>query len=154
MLVPTFPFVLQKLCFSCKVRTDIKKPFKQLKIGKTNKSAYLIWNVPYMTIGGDTFISNMMKRCGFINMFQHETRYPTVTMEQLNEMGCELLLLSSEPFPFQQKHIDQIQPLLPKTKVILCDGEMFSWYGSRLIEAAEYFQKMIKVVNGHEEQNK
>ena len=32
MLVPTFPFVLQKLCLSCKVRTDIKKPFKQLKI--------------------------------------------------------------------------------------------------------------------------
>ena len=122
--------------------------FQHLNISLTYKSAYLIWNEPYMTIGGDTFISDMMSRCGFVNMFQHESRYPTVTIEQLNRMDCELLLLSSEPFPFQQKHIELLQPLLPKTKIILADGEMFSWYGSRLIKAAEYFSKMINELNG------
>ena len=101
-----------------------------------------------MTIGGDTFISDMMNRCGFVNMFLHESRYPTVTIDQLNEMDCELLLLSSEPFPFQQKHIELLQSLLPKTKIKLADGEMFSWYGSRLLKAVEYFSKMINELNG------
>lgn len=126
---------------------QIVHSFQQLNIGLTYKSAYLIWNEPFMTIGGDTFISDMMNRCGFVNMFLHESRYPTVTIDQLNEMDCELLLLSSEPFPFQQKHIELLQSLLPKTKIKLADGEMFSWYGSRLIKAVEYFQKIINQVN-------
>ncbi len=126
---------------------QIEASFGQLKPAKTIKATYLIWNDPYMTIGCDTFISEMMNRCGFENMFQKQSRYPTVTMDQLNELGCELLLLSSEPFPFQQKHLDAIRPLLPKTKIILADGEMFSWYGSRLLKAVDYFRQLTETIN-------
>jgi hypothetical protein len=84
----------------------------------------------------------MMQYAGFENIFQNKTRYPEITIDELNEIGCEILLLSSEPFPFQQKHIDELQPLLPNTKIILVDGEYFSWYGSRLIHAPNYFLQL------------
>ena len=111
------------------------------------RSAYFIWNNPYMTIGGDTFINDMMKRCGLKNIFEDEKRYPEVSIEQLKKMDCTLILLSSEPFPFAEKHIAELQVELPGVKILLADGEMFSWYGSRLLEAATYFKELIKVVS-------
>lgn len=108
------------------------------------KTGYLIWRNPYMTIGSDTFIHDMLARCGFQNIFGHSTRYPTVDIWQLSH--CDLLLLSSEPFPFQQKHIDELQPHLPNTKIILVDGEMFSWYGSRLLHAPAYFTGLLQSI--------
>ncbi|HEY0040282.1 MAG TPA: cobalamin-binding protein, partial [Flavisolibacter sp.] len=60
----------------------------------------------------------------------------------MQNAACELLLLSSEPYPFKQKHIEELQQQLPKTKVVLVDGEMFSWYGSRLQKAPAYFQTL------------
>ena len=94
-----------------------------------------------MTIGGDTFISNMLFHAGFKNLFENQTRYPEVTIEQLRN-SCQILLLSSEPFPFKQKHVEELQPLLPNVKIFLVDGEMFSWYGSRLLKAPAYFQQL------------
>jgi ABC-type Fe3+-hydroxamate transport system substrate-binding protein len=102
----------------------------------------LIWKDPYMTIGGDTFINDMLNHAGFENIFAHQTRYPETSIEHLRIANCQLLLLSSEPFPFRQKHIDELQKELPATKVILVDGEMFSWYGSRLSKAPAYFLQL------------
>ena len=105
-------------------------------------AAYLIWQNPYMTIGGDTFINSMLEAAGFNNIFADKKRYPEITIEVLNAAGCNLLFLSSEPFPFQQKHIDELQQQLPQTKIVLVDGELFSWYGSRMLKAAGYFKKL------------
>ena len=99
-----------------------------------------------MTVGGNTFIDSMMKIAGFENVFNQYRRYPQVTIEELQSLHCELLLLSSEPFPFKQKHIKELQSFFPDTKIILVDGEMFSWYGSRLLLVAEYFQKLRKTI--------
>ena len=107
---------------------------------------YLIWQKPYMTVGGDTFIHSMMETAAFKNMFADKSRYPEITIDDLRIINCELLLLSSEPFPFKQKHIDELQPLLPNTKILLVDGEMFSWYGSRLLYAADYFRQLRKML--------
>ena len=96
-----------------------------------------------MTIGGDTFISNMMEAAGLKNIFQHQSRYPEITLPQLKTVNCELILLSSEPYPFKQKHIDEIQKELPGSHIMLVDGEMFSWYGSRLLFAPGYFTELI-----------
>ena len=111
------------------------------------RACYLIWRKPYMTVGGDTFINDMIERCGFENAFKNYTRYPEVSMLQLSTLNCQLLLLSSEPYPFKQKHIYELQPFLPSTKIILVDGEMFSWYGSRLQFAPAYFLKLLKELN-------
>ena len=106
------------------------------------QTAYLIWKDPYMTIGSDTFIHDMMIKAGFENVFAAQKRYPRITIEDMRNAACELLLLSSEPYPFKQKHIEELQQQLPKTKVVLVDGEMFSWYGSRLQKAPAYFQTL------------
>ena len=106
------------------------------------QTAYLIWKDPYMTVGGDTFIHDMLAQAGFINIYQHKARYPEIVIEDLQLAGCVLLLLSSEPYPFKQKHIEEMQQLLPKARIILVDGEMFSWYGSRLVKAPSYFKAL------------
>jgi len=110
-------------------------------------TAYLIWQNPYMTAGGDTFIHSMMEIAGFKNISGDKHRYPEISIEDLRTAACQVLLLSSEPFPFKQKHIDELQPLLPGTKILLVDGEMFSWYGSRLLQAPAYFIKLQAKVN-------
>ena len=106
------------------------------------KTCYLIWKDPYMTVGGDTFIHDMLQRAGIANLFGAASRYPEVRIEELKEMGCEVLLLSSEPYPFRQKHIDELQAQLPNTRVLLVDGELFSWYGSRLLRSQAYFEQL------------
>ena len=136
-----------------KLITDhIKKKFAQLQTKNPVRPAgpasglqtiYLIWNDPYMSVGGDTFIHSMLEAAGFENIFKHQLRYPELTIEELQIANCQLLLLSTEPFPFQQKHIDQLQPLMPRTKIKLVDGELFSWYGSRLLKAPGYFENLL-----------
>ena len=123
---------------------EIEKAFQSLKVNRDTKpkTAYLIWKDPYMTVGGDTFIHQMMDYAGLSNLYAAESRYPITTIERLKEMDCEVLLLSSEPYPFGQKHIDEIKAKLPHTHILLVDGEMFSWYGSRLRYAPAYFQQL------------
>ena len=123
---------------------EILRRFKGLEPLKQRlKTAYLIWKSPYMAAATDTFINDMMARCGFENIFLSESRYPKISIDQLSMIDCQLLLLSSEPYPFKQKHIDELQQQLPKTKILLVDGEMFSWYGSRLLLVPEYLQRLI-----------
>lgn len=127
--------------------TTIRDGFQLLQtISYHPSTVYLIWKDPYMTVGGDTFINDMMDRCGFKNIFGYQQRYPEVTIDELQSNNCELLLLSSEPYPFTQKHIAALQEYLPTTQIILVDGEMFSWYGSRLQLAPAYFQKLIQQI--------
>lgn len=121
---------------------EIKIQFAQLPEHAPIRAAYLIWQNPYMTIGGDTFINDMLTRCGMKNIFDDLQRYPIITIEEIRNRDCRLLLLASEPFPFGEKHIEVLQQQLPSTKIILADGEMFSWYGSRLLLAPAYFDAL------------
>ena len=123
----------------------IEAAFLNIRLTNTPvNTAYLIWNKPYMTIGGDTFINDMLIKAGLKNIFARKTRYPEVTIADLQASHCQLIILSSEPYPFKQKHIAELQQHLPGTKIILADGEMFSWYGSRMLLAAEYLQMVIR----------
>jgi ABC-type Fe3+-hydroxamate transport system substrate-binding protein len=110
------------------------------------KTAYFIWKDPWMVAGGDTFINDMLKLCGLHNVFGTTNRYPTVSIQQLKDSGCQLVLLSSEPYPFKDKHIAELQEILPAAKILLVDGEMYSWYGSRLIHAPAYFRSLIPLI--------
>ncbi len=133
---------------AAKLVDTIKKEFSKIILPcQIIPTAYLIWRNPYITIGGDTFINDMLKKAGFQNIFIDENRYPLVTVQQLQTANCQLLLLSSEPYPFKQKHIDELQMQLPKTKIILVDGEMFSWYGSRMLLMPPYLKGLLAAVN-------
>ncbi|RYU92148.1 cobalamin-binding protein [Mucilaginibacter terrigena] len=126
-----------------KIANDIFLQFQNLKPqGKKLRVAYLIWRKPYMAAGNGTFIDSMMQLCGFENAI-NTGRYPGVKTDELIAAKPDMLLLSSEPYPFAQKHIDEFQNTLPNAKILLVDGEMFSWYGSRLLQAPAYFNSLI-----------
>jgi ABC-type Fe3+-hydroxamate transport system substrate-binding protein len=125
--------------------SEIKMRFSQLAHEHSAvKTAYLIWQHPCMTVGGDTFINDMLARGGFENIFKDQQRYPVVSIEEIRNRNCELLMLSSEPFPFKQTHMEALQEQLPSTRILLADGEMFSWYGSRLLLAPDYFRLLMR----------
>ena len=117
-----------------------------LKPTHSINTIYLIWKDPYMTVGGDTFIHDLMQKIGLQNMFSEQHRYPQITLEELAILNPQLILLSSEPYPFKEKHIHEIQALLPAAKVMLVDGEMFSWYGSRMKYMPAYFNKLLAAI--------
>jgi ABC-type Fe3+-hydroxamate transport system substrate-binding protein len=124
--------------------TEIEKAFHELTAAPLTsplRTAYFIWRNPWMTVGGDTFIHDMLQRSGFTNLFATESRYPAVDLATLS--NCDLVLLSSEPYPFREKHIKEIQTLLPNAIIRLVDGELFSWYGSRLLQAPAYFRRLL-----------
>jgi ABC-type Fe3+-hydroxamate transport system substrate-binding protein len=129
--------------------TNINKAFDEMpKMEKPVKTAYLIWREPYMTVGSNTFIHEMLLQSGLENVFADKTRYPQINIEDLPIAHCQLLLLSSEPYPFKQNHIDELSHQLPGTKIILADGEFFSWYGSRLLQSPAYFKQLITQIQG------
>lgn len=105
--------------------------------------SYFIWNKPYMVAGNNTFINEMLKVCGFKNVFAQE-RYPEINAEQLAKANPEIILLSSEPYPFKEKHIQEFKSICPNARVLIVDGEIFSWYGSRLLKAPAYFKQLIE----------
>jgi ABC-type Fe3+-hydroxamate transport system substrate-binding protein len=105
-------------------------------------AAYFIWRKPYMAAASGTFIDDMLERVGFRNVFAHLGRYPEITPAQLAEAAPEHVLLSSEPYPFKDKHLAEFREICPAAKIQLVDGELFSWYGSRLCLSAAYFQTL------------
>lgn len=107
--------------------------------------AYLIWREPYMAAGAGTFIHDMLLRCGLHNVFDEgDARYPTITAPQLAAADPDLILLSSEPYPFKEQHIQELNMICPGTPVKLVDGELFSWYGSRLLHTPAYVAGLFK----------
>lgn len=104
--------------------------------------AYFIWRKPWMVAGNDTFIHDMLQHCGLQNHFRGLSRYPEIALSSLQDSPCDAVLLSSEPFPFREKHAEEIRQVLPGIKIFLVDGEPFSWYGSRLLKSPDYFRKL------------
>jgi ABC-type Fe3+-hydroxamate transport system substrate-binding protein len=130
--------------------SNIQAGFKNLDAararnsGSSARTAYFIWRDPYMTVGSNAFIDHILARCGFTNAFSHMQRYPQITAADLSEAAPDLILLSSEPYPFKEKHIEEFRSICPNAKVMVVDGEMFSWYGSRLQHAPAYFEQLIR----------
>lgn len=103
---------------------------------------YLIWKDPYMAAASGTFIDDMLERAGFRNVFAGRQRYPEISLAEIREAKPKIIFLSSEPYPFKDIHLAEFQELLPGTIPVLVDGEMFSWYGSRLLLAPAYFSEL------------
>lgn len=108
------------------------------------RTLYLIWYQPWMGAAGDTFIHSMLELAGLRNVLADLSRYPALTRERITAINPELILLSSEPFPFGEKHREALNEFLPDTKVLAVDGKVFSWYGSRLQYAVDGFQALAR----------
>jgi ABC-type Fe3+-hydroxamate transport system substrate-binding protein len=120
------------------IASEMEQFIQWVRIKPMQKVAYLIWKDPFMAAGTDTFIHQLLELNHFENILT-QTRYPEVTMEQLHE--ADVVLLSSEPYPFKEKHVSEIQEKT-NASVQLVDGEYFSWYGSRLQDAFQYFRSL------------
>ena len=128
------------------IKSNIQASFINLK--PLHKSVlYFIWREPYMAAGKATYIGDMLKRIGLENrLAMDNARYPELTLDEIKSLNPELIFLSSEPYPFKESHINELQEALPHSKIVLVDGELFSWYGSRLQHSVEYFNELIKLV--------
>jgi ABC-type Fe3+-hydroxamate transport system substrate-binding protein len=112
------------------------------------KVAYFIWKNPWMVAGKDTFIDHLLELNRFKNGFlEEDSRYPEISLAQLDEKEVEVVLLSTEPFPFKEKDIEALKKEVKLGCIQIVDGEYFSWYGSRLKAAFTYFRKVQAVLS-------
>jgi len=117
---------------------------KHIKSKPFLKSAYFIWKKPWMVVASNTFIDAMLTEAGFKNVFAEKERYPNIDIDDSDLKAAEVILLSSEPYPFKTKHVSKFKKEFPDIKVRIVDGEMFSWYGSRLQKSFAYFKTLQK----------
>jgi len=93
-----------------------------------------------MVAANDTYINEMLRTFGAENIFESKVRYPEIELQDLKKYDVDAIFLSSEPYPYKKKHLAEFQAACPNAKVILVDGEAFSWYGSRMLKAFDYFE--------------
>ncbi|MGB0896661.1 MAG: ABC transporter substrate-binding protein [Flavobacteriaceae bacterium] len=125
---------LVQLYNAFKADMELKKPIKV---------AYFIWRKPWMVAANNTIIQHLLSLNKFENVYTELNRYPEVSIETLKTTHQpDVILLSSEPYPFKEKHILELQQILPQQQILLVDGEYFSWYGTRLLGAFDYFKTL------------
>ena len=121
---------------------DIAQKFRKVKKFDGQSVLYLIWRAPWMAVGKETFIDSMLTSIGLKNALDSVVRYPELTAYEIKNLAPRYIFLSSEPYPFKKNHIDEIRQFSPASRIVLVDGEMFSWYGSRLRIAPDYFNTL------------
>ena len=127
--------------------SQIKNDFQALgQVGSGATFLYFIWQDPHYVVGPNTYIHALLSHFGFENYCAIE-RYPELQEVLSQKKGAsahpDFIFLSSEPYPFEEKHIKAIQQKFPQSKILLVDGEMCSWYGSRMLEVPGYLKKMF-----------
>jgi ABC-type Fe3+-hydroxamate transport system substrate-binding protein len=108
--------------------------------------AYLVWRRPWMSVNADTFAHDLLAQAGGINVFASRAeRYPEIEPAELAAGRPDLVLLSSEPFPFRPRHIEELaqQTDLPPAVFRIADGEYLSWHGSRTPAGIDYAAGLI-----------
>jgi ABC-type Fe3+-hydroxamate transport system substrate-binding protein len=134
--------ITQKEAMAASLVSEIAHEFSGLYKMPPRKVLYVIWRNPWMAVGSNTFIHEMLVHLGLVNCIANKPRYPELSLHDIASLQPDYILLSSEPFPFQQKHIEEMQEISPSSTIMLVDGEMFSWYGSRLRKAPAYFRSL------------
>ena len=145
-LIDRYGILFSKESDAYKMREQIKSKHENFKVFINNKptlkAAYFIWKKPWMVAAKHTFIDEMMQLNKFENYYGHLNRYPEIELLETQKEHADVVLLSSEPFPFNTAHKEQIQMFYPQANIVIVDGEAFSWYGSRLLKAFDYFKSL------------
>jgi len=115
------------------------------RVQKTPKRiAYFIWRNPFMVAGNNTYINSILNKLGFVNVFSNlDKRYPIITLEDVSRVEVDEIFLSSIPFPFNELHAQELKISFPNTKITFVDGEVFSYYGSRIAKSEEYLLSLL-----------
>ena len=128
--------------FEQELKAEILSFEKFIANKPTQRIAYFIWRKPWMVAGGNNIINHLLGVNKLDNCFANTPRYPEIQLEELSNQNLDIVLLSSEPYPFAEKHIQEFKIVLPDVKIVLVDGEYFSWYGTRLIKAFNYYKAL------------
>lgn len=125
------------------IKRQVKANFSKIKAIKNRpKVLYMIWKKPYMAVASHTFIHHVLtEHLGFDNVLKDKERYPRIELADFPDI--DFVFLSTEPYPFQEKHIPEFRAYFPNAQIVIVDGEYFTWYGSRLINAPSYFNALI-----------
>ena len=128
---------------------DLVDSFKSFVINlPIRKVAYFIWRKPWMVAGNNTIIHHLLLLNKFENVFADVSRYPEVELTSfVSTKKPDLVFLSSEPYPFKEKHILELNKIVPQANILLVDGEYLSWYGTRLLEAFDYFKNLHSIID-------
>lgn len=104
--------------------------------------AYLIWQHPWMAVSDDTYVSSLLSAAGGDNVVRGGARYPEIDAGLLASAEC--VLLSSEPFPFSDKHRHALaaEAGIPLECLQLVDGELLSWHGARTGAGLAYAESL------------
>lgn len=113
------------------IKTKSKSVLRKLTKQTQQTCLYLIWKGPYISIGNDTYINSVLEEINYKNVLKNSSRYPTITISEINDLKPDIIFLSSEPFPFRQKDIEELSVFVKHSKIRLVNGEFYSWYGSR-----------------------
>lgn len=141
-MIETLGYIVDRTTQSDALVHDIQSAFTSIPTSyKEKRVAYVIWQNPYMVVGKNTYIQSLLNRLGFINPFiQLDGRYPIVTEAEFKQAELDYVLLATEPFPFQEKHLPIFSEMTNGSKSMIIDGEMF-WYGVKMLEAVPYFNR-------------
>lgn len=100
--------------------------------GVPRRSAVLVWRRPWMTTNADTYGSSLLELLGIENAFAGAgERYPETTLEEIAARGADLVVLPGEPYPFKDRHVGEVEAVVPRADVRLVDGRDLFWWGIR-----------------------
>ena len=124
------------------LKKEIEDGFGSFNLQKNRTVLYLIWKDPYMSAGKSTYINSIIQAAGYSNaLTPDELRYPSISGAEIRELNPDEIWLSSEPYPFKDKHITELQQSTPNAAIKLVNGELFSWYGPRMLETINYLRQ-------------
>lgn len=143
-MIQTLGSMLGKEQVANTLATDIHLLF-QNPLQAKKSCLYLIWREPFMAVGANTFIQDLLSRFGWQNVCKDYSRYPVLSVQEIQLLAPSYIFLSSEPYPFKQKHVEELKIAVPNAQIVFVDGELFSWYGCRLVLAAPYFRHLVEI---------
>ncbi len=130
-----------------KMTDEIRAVLDDIPDEPVQTAAYFIWREPWMTVGSDTYIHSVLKNWNLENVYGTQKRYPKTTLRELKRKNPELILLSSEPYPFKEAHRKEVEEICPASRVLMVDGEWFSWYGSRMLPSFRKLNAFRKAIS-------
>jgi len=131
-LVEDLGAIFNKQNLSHVLKEKLEQKYAQLKGTCSGSVLYLIWNDPFISAGKETYIDSFLDLLGYKNVI-NDARYPSITSDEIRDLKPEKILLSSEPYPFKEKDLNFFEKNFPGIDVKLVDGELYSWYGTRIL---------------------
>ena len=116
--------------------------------GRVRKVFAPIWKGPYMSVGSDTYVHDVLETCGGENVCGSFARYPVVSLEGVEVLEPEVVLLPDEPYPFSAEDLAGFYaldiPAAREDRIHLIDGKLLTWYGPRMASSLAQLSALLR----------